>query len=131
LVLSAGGDVLPATCVWNSDQDVKYVIVFQLPSWLNSYDWNYSLLHTKALNSFSVLLWWRQFLVADWQEWGEEGYAACVTTHILSCYISAALGWQQWHLFEQDFFGLEVHCIFSLAQGHGLKYFTWRPHSLL
>lgn len=36
LVLSAGGDVLPTTFVWNSDQDVQYIIVFQLPSWLNS-----------------------------------------------------------------------------------------------
>lgn len=131
LVLSAGGDVLPATFVWNSDQDVQYVIVFQLPSWLNSEDWNYSLSHTKALNSFPVLLWWRQFLVADWQEWGGEDCTACITTPFLSPYVCVALGWQQRHLLEQDFFGLEVGCIFSLAQGHSLKYVTWRPHSLL
>lgn len=77
---------------------------------------------------FFVLLWWRQFLITDCQN--EEGRTIqLVLQHTFS--VSTAPGWQQWHLFEQDSFGLEVCYIFSLAQGHNVKCVTWRSCSLL
>lgn len=85
LVLSAGRDVLPTIFVWNSGQDVQYVIVFQ-PSILTEFlGLKLHFFHVQKHWIFSfVLLWWRHFFVADCKEWGRKDCTACVTTCILS-----------------------------------------------
>lgn len=128
LVLSAGRNVLPGTFVWNADQDVQYIIVFHFPC---GQSLRVKLLSYKSIEIFSCIVMMKaSFCLLTGRN--EEGrniqldYNKLPQSPCICCaWLAAAAP------VKASFFGLEVCCIFSLAQGPCLKCVTWRLHSLL
>lgn len=105
-MLSAGRDVLPTIFVWNSGQDVQYVIVFQ-PSILTEFLGLKLHFFTYKSTEFFPLYCYDEGIFLLLTVRNEEGRTVqLVLQHAFS--VSTAPGWQPWHLFEQDSFGLEV-----------------------